>query len=176
MNNDLKLLIAEVKKLKEITPVLFELEKHLAELDSSQIKDVADAAYVFRECSEALDEIRKKLDRMSERAQEQVNIYCVAFEEKNIQTDYCTLTPRSNLVYKYPVRKSEQEWSNFMDKLLSNTNDVIKYELVRPHWPGMKEYITEYLKATMKLPFDLPMENFQMAELRCTIRKRKEVL
>ena len=114
--------------------------------------EAADAAYAMRELHKWCDDMRKEAQRLKDTCD---RIACVLWIangglHKSIKTSYCTATPE--IRQRATIPKKDTDPDNFWALMdyLGIPREAAESDIVRFHWPGVVEYLTE--QAAQGLP------------------------
>jgi len=171
MNRELQILVSAAKEVASLQATLDQLNETIVNAGTNAGL-LADICYVCREVSNTIDEMRKQIDRTKESAAKDCCTLLTMFNQRNIQTNLCTATPKPKMQFRYPSKKREEGWAEFIEKLLEDNQVVIANELVRPHFPGIQEYLATFVEKGKPLPFGISLASFFGSVPDMTIRKK----
>lgn len=119
--------------------------------NEADIKELADLAFALKKISELFDEMEKRTRNTYELAE---RLLCMMWAQVGdsdpIRTEHCTITPRIRMAAQIP-KKGTPEYEELM-KALGIGVELQKTDAVRPHWPGLVDYVTELLTSGRPLP------------------------
>jgi hypothetical protein len=117
----------------------------------ANINELADYTYTVRKISDMLVEMSKRTRNTYELAE---RLLCMLWAQvgdpEPIRTPYCTITPKIRMAAQIP-KKGTEEYEKLMTAL-GITLELAQVDAVRPHWPGMTEYVTQRLTEGKPLP------------------------
>jgi hypothetical protein len=138
-----------MKMLSEWTSFHNDFIKKLHE--EADIAELADMAYSISQIMRMFDEIEKKTRNTYELAE---RLLCMLWAQQGdsdpIRTSHCTITPRIRMAAQIP-KKGTPEYEELMSSLGIDTA-LQATDAVRPHWPGLVDYVTELLTNGRPLP------------------------
>ena len=115
------------------------------------LQELADFAYALKKVSDMLVEMSKRSRNSYELSE---RLLCMLWAKANsdepIRTPYCTITPRIRMAAQIP-KKGTDEYEMLMASLGINA-ELAQVDAVRPHWPGLVDYVTERLTSGKPLP------------------------
>lgn len=137
------------------------------------LEELADMAFALKKISEIFDEIEKKTRNTYELAE---RLLCMMWAQNGdsdpIRTPYCTITPRIRMAAQIP-KKGTPEYAELM-KALGINEELQTSDAVRPHWPGLVDFVTELLTQGRPLPAGVdPHKTYPVYGV--TIRQRKGI-
>ena len=141
--------------------------------NEGDIKELADMAYALKKIMEIFDEVEKRTRNTYELAERLLcMMWAQAGDSDPIRTPYCTITPRIRMAAQIP-KKGSVEYEELM-KALGITVELQATDAVRPHWPGLVDYVTELLTNGRQLPPGVdPNKTYPVYGV--TIRPRKGI-
>ena len=149
---------------------LRELEKGANTLD-----ECVDTVYAIRESVEYLEELRKKLNSLSEDLQTAICLSLATRFKKSHATEYCTGTRKQTLVHNIPTKKRQPEKYQEVMEHLGIPQEVIDRELVRIHWPSWKDFCQSLMEAGEPVPAGVdPSKATTIFSV--TVRRKKDIL
>ena len=135
--------------------------------------EAADAGYALRKAKQYIEDIRSVLTQYEELA---IKIACAAWViqegQEPIRTHYCTGSPDVKRMVSIPNPK-DPNYASFMTAL-GVPEHLWASDCVRPHWPGMIEYVNRKLQSGEPLPVGTDAAA-TYAVFKMTFRGRKEV-
>jgi hypothetical protein len=141
--------------------------------NNNTLEELADIAYTLQRCRDMLHSMHKQASGSFDLV---TRFACVKWAQRGegepIRTEYCTVTPSVRMCAKVP-RKEDESYEALMNHLGVNS-DMLKYDTVRPHWPGLVDYITERLTEGKPLPPGVD-PNTKYPVYSITIRKKKGI-
>jgi hypothetical protein len=143
-------------------------------------EDHADMAYAIRETTNFMEDARKKLFHVSELAQKLACIISVHIgQADSFRTEHCTATPDPKTFISIPRRSTHPEqYAKLMEhlKIPRELWDVSEedHAVVKPHWPGLVDYIARQLQEGLPLPGGVD-PNKTWVEYKLRLLKKKEV-
>jgi hypothetical protein len=115
------------------------------------IKELADMAYALKRIEEMFCDIEKRTRNTYELTE---RLLCMLWAKSGdsdpIRTEHCTVTPRIRMAAQIP-KKGTPEYEELMTSL-GIVGEAASSDAVRPHWPGLVEYVTGLLAAGRQLP------------------------
>lgn len=160
----------EVKELMEQTQALYaSIYDALATVaqDTKEKErrksELADTAFAMREISQLADHIRKRAEAIQALAEQLACMLALRdMDGEAIRTDYVTATPHVQQVARVPNSREPERYRLFMEHLgvpeelwhrPTTDHDVLeKKEIVRLHWPGVLQYLTECAEQGLPVP------------------------
>lgn len=139
-------------------------------------EELVDYAYALYEAHKFIDDLEGEVRRLKERA------ICLAdalwVQEstgESIRTDYCTATPDIKMAANIPSQKRDPEAFDAFMQHLGIKPELYKgeSEVVRPHWPGLVEYVSALISQGKPLPPGVNMEK-KYPVYKMSFRKKKE--
>jgi hypothetical protein len=178
MNPVLVQLYKEARSLHEsFVKVDAALRKELT--TNPNVEDHADAVYALRELAKLADEVRKKANSISEISQKLACVIQVATKNTDtIRTDHCIGTTDVKPIVTLPKQSTQPEqfaalmnWLGIPAAMWDRGDD---HSVVKPHWPGMMNYLAEQMAAGRSLPPGVD-PNKVYDEYKLTVRSKKGV-
>jgi hypothetical protein len=117
-----------------------------------ELNEIADVKFVMRKIDDLLEEMHKR-SKASNEVLDRLVCAKWALQETTepVRTEYVTITPRIKLATKLP-KKGEPEYEELMREFGVTDPDLLVNDSVRPHWPGVMNYITELTALGKPLP------------------------
>ena len=175
IHDDFKFLYSDT--LKAHMALETKLEDLRARLNSqTTIIDQADADYAISKISELMDDSAKKIRALLTLSEQLLTIRWVMSDCSGpIRTQHVTTSPKMTDMPKIPSKKSSPEaYAKFMSEL-GVPDTLVDSEAVRPHWPGLCDYIECFAEKGEPLPESLKnVDSYPV--FKCTRRKKKGVL
>lgn len=158
-------LYPKIKQLREETQRCRNLER------------LADRCMAAKQSLNYVNDLRKELNLLQELAERLACLIWVQLEmTESIKTEHTTAIPNVKMMAAVPKKRTQPEaYAAFMDflgvpKALYEGDE----DAVRPHWPGMVEYLSGLLAEGKPLPPGIePDKTYPVYSLTC--RKRMEV-
>lgn len=176
MKPELKTVYNIVKKShNEAYPILKQLEGGLQ--SENKLTELVDIAYAMRECEKLLEDFRKTCKRIQEISGQIACVLAVKEQRvENVKTEYATGTPEVKFAAQLPSKsKNPEQYAKLMtglgvpNNLWKGDNDV-----VRPHWPGFRDYLSVLCTLGEPLPDGIDLDktypNYQLR-----LRSRKSI-
>lgn len=175
MHENAKQVYAQAKRCFEETYALLVETKEYFER-CNDMDELADVTYAMKQSEKFLKDLSSTLKKQRENLE---RIACLLWVKRNvadpIKTDYVTATPNLKTMASLPTKKGDPEGYAALLKWLGIREDVSEDDAVRPHWPGMVEYLTKLMEEGKPLPPGIdPGKTYPMYTL--SHRKRKEIL
>lgn len=172
MHQNLKELFITVKDAHEQAYVLLQsLTKDLS--TTGDVEELTDAVYATREVMRFAEDLLKETRRLNTRTQQMACAVWAKMPDppERIVTDYCSGTPDIKMSANLPKRDTA-EYHQFMTHIgVKNVED----DLVRPHWPSVKEYISDLTSQGRPLPPGVDLdETFPVYTL--SVRRKADVV
>lgn len=199
MKESAKTLFRNAKESHEI------VYKRLSELRQEIEKcnnyvELCDYAFAVHESHEYIEDIKKELWKLRESINKKVDELWLQAAIKggrdfprSIHTDYVTATPDIKQAPNIPSQKSDPKaYKELMDYLKIDTsdwpehpdsnkiekgdnNETIKSEVVKIHWPGLVNLVTERMSAGLPVPPGINISKL-VPVYKLTLRKKRDVL
>jgi hypothetical protein len=119
--------------------------------EEGAITELADLAYVFKLLDDIVHDMHKKSASSYELAG---RLLCLMWAKngsgESVRTPYCTVTPRIKMAANLPKRGTD-DYVALMNSLGINA-EMLETDAVRPHWPGLTDFITQRLTEGKPLP------------------------
>lgn len=133
-----------------------------------------DHIYALSEASKKIDTIRKTLDKLNEQLQDYVSMVLFARHKKSYSTEFATGTRRSAQNPRIPTMKSDPENYIKLMRYFGIPDDAIKNEILRPHWPSLREYLSYCMSQGLPIPDGLDVAKLEPRNT-ISIRSKKEI-
>lgn len=144
-------------------------------------KELADAAYAFREAETLLDEARKRVTSAKQLAEKLACLVSVTvMDGECIRTAYCTAIPNARVNVKIPSRRKDYDnWVALMTHLgvppnLLGSRDADGSAVIEPHWIGLMAHLSKEQAEGKPLPPGVD-PNKTVTDYSLVIRKKKGV-
>jgi hypothetical protein len=120
--------------------------------NEGDIKEMADLTYVLRLFDDVVHDMHKRTAATKDLSD---RLLCLMWAKTGssepIRTEYCTITPRIKMAANVP-KKGSPEYKALMLSLGVSNPEVLECEALRPHWPGLTDYITARLTEGKPVP------------------------
>lgn len=173
-------LVEVYKALKRVHEEVFSQRAaiHEAMRTETDMKELADIAYATREAVKFVEEIRKDLNKINDVAQKLGTLAWTKLspDGEPIRTDYCIGTPKVHQGASLPTKDKDFESYEKLMNYIGIPYELYggEYEVVRPHWPGFIEWLSDRAEQGEPLPPGVdPERKYPIFKLSC--RKVKEV-
>jgi CHASE3 domain sensor protein len=146
-----------VKKVHEMHyQKLSETREEATKLSSEELTDIG---YLLKKQSEYLDDLRKETDKLRALVEKIACLRSVAEEKDKFRGRIATGTPQVQKSANIPHPKKDPD--NFLKlcAFLGIPEEAVMNDLIRVHWPGMKEFITKRLEEGKPIPPGLSTED-----------------
>jgi hypothetical protein len=122
--------------------------------EEGHITELADLAYVLRQLDDMIHDMHKKSASTYELAG---RLLCLMWakngSDEPVRTPYCTITPKIKMAANLPKRGSDEYIALLTS--MGFTAEMLETDAVRPHWPGLTDFITQRLTEGRALPAGL---------------------
>jgi hypothetical protein len=146
------------------------------------LEEMADSAFIFRECTALADDLRKEFSLLNVMAEQ---VTCLVWVEQNlnaadasqpIRARLCIATPDVGQMAALPKPVGNPvEYRALLDWLKIPVA-VIEHDLVRPFWPAMTLLLTEMARLGKPLPAGIdPSKTYPVYKLRLMRNKEVEI-
>jgi hypothetical protein len=175
MLKEAKMLHDSVKEMyAEMLPLITLLEQKSATDHDSYGKEQVDTAYACRETINMLQDMEKKINKVTKAAALVANYYMKAAEVTKITTDHCTATAKVKLWFKIPYkREKDPDFYDDLQRYAGVRQEMFHRELVRIHPPNLMDALTEDIGNGNPVPVDPAKVQDTSFELVC--RRKKDV-
>jgi hypothetical protein len=158
--------------------------KELKELASKQgdIKELTDIAYALHECEKFLDAEEKECRNFRETLERVIGaLWAKIGNPEPVRTAHVTASPDIKIMVPMPDRRREPEAYQKLMRSMKVPEELWvagegdnEHSVVKPHWPGMVEYVSQLASRGLPLPDGLdPSKTMSIYKLR--YRGKKEV-
>lgn len=145
----------------------------------NNMEEVADWAYAMREAEKFAEDLRKELGYVEELA---TKVACLLWVKTGtgdpIRTAYCTASPDVKMMARLPKRSQEPEQFFALMQHLGISPELaglnVEHPVLKPHWPGMVDYVSEQLKQGKPLPPGMD-SSITYPIYALAVRKKKDV-
>lgn len=138
--------------------------------------DLADADYAISRCAELADNIKSKVRKLEELSQQIVCLrWMMQDDGEPIRTDHVTCSPRMTTMGRLPSKHKEPEKYEAALKALGVSDEAVKGDLFRVHWPSLVYYMESLAEEGKPLPEGIDYKSTYPV-YKCTRRKKKGVL
>lgn len=148
-----------------------------AYIGCTDMRELADFAYAFREMSKFCADLAAEFKRAQELCEKLACLIWIKTSDgRNIKTPYCTATPRLKTTAAIPKKKHDPERYQALMEFLKVPKELWngENEIVRVHWPSFIEYTTALEEQGERMPPGLDTDKtYTVYTLR--IVKRKSV-
>jgi len=175
MLKEAKILHDSIKELYlDMIPLLSLLEKKTQEEMTTYGAQQVDTAYACRETNNILDELKKKINRISTIAQTVASVSMTAMQEERIKTLHVTATTKPRMWFKIVTRRdSNPEEHDRLLTALGVPKHIAESEAVRIHPPKFCDYMTELVGKGEDVPVDVA--KVTATELGLRLVRRKDI-
>jgi len=140
-------------------------------LHMTDLQELADTVYALKETIKFIEDIRTQLRGLEELG---IKIACALWlrDEKAepIRTEYVTASPDVKTMVSIP-KPGQPGYLEFMAQF-GITEAMANADVVRPHWPGMIEYVSQQLQAGKPLPVGTDLsKTYSIFKLTCRGKK-----
>lgn len=156
----------QVKDLLNLLPVLSTIERGIVN-NPTDMQYLANTAYIARKIEDILDSIKKRVKDIGEAAEAQACMRFATTGSPKYSTEYCTISPNSDLILKFPSSPRDEGYNDFVAQLPP--------EAIRPHYPTVCELIMKQFETVGDLPFGLKPADIKGSKLKCRVTMRKEL-
>ena len=145
-----------------------------ASINETSLEKLAETAFVLKKASALADDLRKQLNKAQAILELAVcQKWIKQTEPSDIRTDYITATPRLKMTTTLPSDKTDPEGYEKLLRALQIPEHC--WPLMRLHWPGICEDITELAAQGKPFPEGLnPAKN--KANYALHYHQRKEII
>jgi hypothetical protein len=151
---------------------LYELEQRIRKC--ADLEELADYGYALKKVADMLDDTRKTANKASELAQQiQCHLQTSLGAIGPVRTQHCTATPDVKFQTPIPKKETDPEAYYAICELAGVSKDAADKEMVRPHWPGVTEMLTELAKAGKPFPAGINPEKIKPV-YKVTYRKKSD--
>ena len=167
-----EILLAEVKKLMELVPLVDRIYEKM-NANMTVVAEQVDTAFVCREVGEILETFGKKVRALERKAHENTSLTLMITGEDNVQTEYCTATPDPRLSFKIPYKREINPAKH--DEIMSAigvSQLANEKELVRLYFPGLMDYCTQEIGECRNPPAGINPKEATGVDLRLSLRRR----
>jgi len=143
---------------------------------------LADEAFVLRQLEELADDTRKDCRAVKETIEK---CACLLWVEENMNTsgrgdpirgDLCVATPDVKEMASLPRPKTQPEQYGALMTWLGIPLSVVAQDLVRPHWPGFTDKISELAATGQPLPPGIdPDKTYPLYKLTTRLRRGVQI-
>ena len=148
----------------DLLSTLTQIEKECVEAPTN-LTQMVNAVYVFRKATEALDGLRKEINKVEERLAERICTTLGVLEQPNISTEFATASPNSKIYVKFPTSPNTDGYEEFVSQL--------PLRAVRPHFPTVNDLIAEQLEQGNQLPFGLDVKSMIGVEYKVRLTPKR---
>lgn len=142
----------------------------------SNMVELCDYVFAVDQAHELIEDNKKALWNLREALNKKICELYVRSNpsEPNIKTDYVTATPDVKYSPNIPSKKGNPEAFEKLMKHLGIPTEVMNSEAVRPHWPGLVEFVSQQLAAGKPCPPGIDVKKL-MPIFKLTLRRKKEI-
>lgn len=119
--------------------------------ETGDAAELADQLLVIDKVTKLLDDVEKKMRGTRDLAE---RLLCILWvkdgDAEPIRTEYVTASPKVRMAAQIP-KKGTPEYESLVTHL-GIRKDIADGDVVRPHWPGVVEYLTDRLTRGLPLP------------------------
>lgn len=171
-------LIQLYKRTKAFFTDAYERILEIRELTKAQtdMNELADWVYALRESYTFVDNLRKDIKAAMETCEKLACLFWIEMQDGDpIKTEYVTATPKVKMIASIPSKKKDPEqYAKLMNFLGVDEKLYDEIEVVRPHWPGFVEMVSQLAEKGLPLPDGIdPTKTFPQYSL--IVRKQKGV-
>lgn len=148
MLDEAKKLYQSVSTNHRNTYIMAEAIEKLAPQLAGDLKETADMTYALQECFDLAEDTLKTLRKLRGNIDKLFCAMTVAGGAVGkVETEHCEATPKVKMSVSLPSRRSDPEKFAAVMKELGIPENMYsgETEFVRPHFPGMVEYVTNKL-------------------------------
>jgi hypothetical protein len=145
---------------------------------SSDLDELADTIYALNQSFKFAKDMQNEIDRLKDLS---VKILCVLWVKLSdgspVRTEYATVTPDVMMIASIPKRSTHPEEYAALMKYLGIDMKLWSHgeEVVRPHWPGLVEYLSQQISKGLPVPDGIdPTKLYPKYKVRVTKRKPVE--
>jgi hypothetical protein len=143
---------------------------------SGDLHDLADLAYVLRECYAHADESRKELSRVQALL---AKLYYILWASDpsavdSVKTRWCSCTPDPKTVASIPHHAKEPQAYAAIMRVLGVPEAIIPTGLMRVGWEEFGNFLTERTKQGLPIPDGIDPSKTHI-EYRLSIRRRQQL-
>jgi len=173
MRQELKEMYTRIQALHSEFFEFVQKQAQWAKDNPTEMEELADVAYMFREVSNFLNDSRRSADGVKELVE---RVACMCWVQSGnydrISTDFCTALPDVKMAVRLPSKTREPEAYRAMLEYFNIDEGLCQNDAIRFHWPGMVEYVSQRLAAGEKLPETLQIrEQYPVYKLK--LQKRR---
>ena len=162
-----QLTIAEsIKSLLDLLPLVTNLEKQIID-KPRDISFLADTAFLCRKSEEILQAVRKSLNTLSEKAEEQACYVFEVMQERKYSNENVTISPNPTPYVKFPTNPDDPAFPDFVKKL-----PIIA---IRPHYPTVIDLICTESENGGALPFGLKAKDIAAINLKLRVTGKRDL-
>ena len=171
-----KLLIQKYKEIKSLyleTYQLLSIARDDLKRSEFTTSDIVDLVYVMRETSKIINDLRKEIDGIKQQFE---NVGCLISislgDLEPIRTSLATGSPKLRLAAKIPSQTKDPDNFALLMDYLGVSKDAVANKCVKPHWPGLVEWISNDASMGKPLPPGIdPNSSYPVYSI--TIRAKK---
>lgn len=150
-------MVAVYQRLRNVHAEVYATVSQVRE-QMKQVCDIdehADVVYACHETMKYLDDIRTEINKLNDQCEK---IACAIWVREGtgetIRTSFCTVSPEVKIMASIPRKKTDPDSYNAFMRSLGVSDDVLRQpeDVVRPHWPGLVEYVSRLAAAGKPLP------------------------
>jgi hypothetical protein len=139
------------------------------------MNELTDAVYSLGEAYKYADDLRREIDKTKKLASKLVCLLWAKFTEGGpIRTAHCTGTPRIKMIASVPSARRDPEAYESLMEHLAIPERVWRNDVVRPHWPGLVEHLSQRLEQGLPVPPGIDPDK-TYPDYAVTIRSKKGV-
>ena len=162
MNKAQEIIAQKIRELTDLLPLITTLEEQLIE-NPRDMNFITDTVFLTRKSEEILQALRKSLNTLSSKVEQQACLVFAATNERKYSNDTATISPNGSLYVKFPTSPDDPEFADFVKQLPVNA--------IRPHYPTVQELVMESVDNTGQLPFGLKDIQGVTLKVRCTTKR-----
>lgn len=162
LSREQQIIADNIKGLLEILPTIAKLERELVN-NPTNLELLANTAFICRKSEEVIKAIKKSLETLSYKAEEQACMQMVQLGIPKYSTNECTVSPNPDFYVKFPSSPEKEGYVDFVKQLSPDE--------IRPHYPTIEKNVNEYYKTNQKLLYGLTDIAGCALKLRVTSKK-----
>lgn len=122
------------------------------EMQKKSPEELADVGFVCKKIYEQLDDIRKEVENLQGLAEKLACLKAATNGQTKIQGELATATPDVSMSANLPHPKKNPEAYSSLCAFLGISEQAVKYDLIRIHWPGFKDFFSARMAQGLPVP------------------------